>query len=57
MNKLNIEALGLQEMTREEMMTTYGGNMAKLWAGAVSAAVAVCDAVSDFCEGWNSVKC
>ncbi len=39
MNKLNIEALGLQEMTKEEMRETRGGCIGCAIVDAIASAV------------------
>jgi hypothetical protein len=50
---MNIENLKLVELNLEELKLIEGGG----WIDRILRAIEIYDAISDFRDGWNSVKC
>ena len=58
MKTLDVNAMGLQEMNRSEMIETEGGLLPIVWflIGVAVAEVLDRDAPSDFMEGYNDAR-
>ena len=53
---MNLDNLNLVELNAQEVQEVDGGRISKRTIDRILGAIGFYDAVSDFVDGWNSVK-